>query len=55
MGQLLIDAPPGDHDIRMVFELPAENVAGRVVFAAAVAAAAWLLVAGRRRRGEASA
>ncbi len=30
-GFMLIDAPPGDHDIRLVFELPLENAVGRVV------------------------
>jgi len=48
MGFLLVDAPPGDHEIRVVFELPIENAAGRVVSllaAAALAALAW-------RRGE---
>jgi hypothetical protein len=31
LGQMLIDAPSGDHTIRLVFELPLENLVGRVL------------------------
>jgi hypothetical protein len=36
MNFMLIEAPPGDHDIRVVFELPLENAIGRVVTGASV-------------------
>jgi hypothetical protein len=31
MGMMLVDAPPGDREIRLVFETPLENRVGRVV------------------------
>jgi hypothetical protein len=31
MNFMLIEAPPGEHDIRVVFELPLENVVGRTL------------------------
>jgi hypothetical protein len=31
LGFMLIDAPPGNHDIRLAFETPMENLAGRVL------------------------
>jgi hypothetical protein len=44
MGFMLIDLPPGEHEIRMVFELPLENLVGRIVSALAAAVALMLLV-----------
>ena len=37
LGFMLIEAPPGDQPIRMVFELPFENAAGRVLSLLALA------------------
>ncbi len=31
LNQILIEAPPGEHNIRLVFELPLENLVGRIV------------------------
>jgi hypothetical protein len=31
LGFMRIDAPPGEHDVRLVFELPLENIAGRIL------------------------
>jgi hypothetical protein len=31
MGQMLIEAPPGEHDLRLVFETPLENHIGRIL------------------------
>ncbi len=44
MGFMLIDAPPGEHDIRMVFELPLENFLGRILTGLSIAALALLAV-----------
>jgi hypothetical protein len=43
MGFMLIDAPPGEHSIHLVFETPLENTAGRVVTLASLLVVAWLL------------
>lgn len=54
LGFIRIDAPPGDHDIRLVFELPAENIAGRMLSLIAFGVVALLLFHGiRRSRGAA--
>jgi hypothetical protein len=50
MGQMLIEAPPGEHDLRLVFETPLENRIGRVVSALAALLVVALIVAGRRFR-----
>jgi hypothetical protein len=50
MGQMLIDAPPGEQEIRMQFELPLENLIGRVLTVLAVLSVLALWVAGARRR-----
>ncbi len=42
LGFMLIEAPPGEHDIRVVFELPLENFLGRIVFWTSVVALAAL-------------
>ena len=46
LGQMILDAPPGDHDIRLTFELPNENLLGRL---ASLASAAVLLALVLRR------
>ncbi|MBX5495217.1 MAG: hypothetical protein IRZ15_07760 [Bryobacteraceae bacterium] len=48
---LLIEAPPGDHEIRLEFELPLENAVGRALAVASVALI--LLLAFRGRKGPA--
>jgi hypothetical protein len=48
MNFMLIDAPPGDHEIRVVFELPSENAAGRALTGASLLVIGFLLF--RRRR-----
>jgi hypothetical protein len=52
LGNLWIDTPPGDHIVRLRFELPFENMAGRAITLLALAATAWLfaraLLAARR-------
>ncbi len=50
LGQMLIEAPPGAQDIRLVFELPLENRVGRIVSGVSAAAVVGLLAAGRRRK-----
>jgi hypothetical protein len=51
LGLIVIDAPPGDHDIRLEFPTPAANKIGRVVTVlSAGAMAAFVLVGLRRRR-----
>lgn len=50
MGFLLLDTPPGDHDIRLVFSLPFENAVGRGITALSLAALAALVVLDIRRR-----
>lgn len=50
MGFMLIDAPPGNHDIRLVFETPFENRAGRLATAASGLMVLGLAGLGLRRR-----
>jgi hypothetical protein len=45
-GFMRIDAPPGEHDVRLVFELPLENLLGRILSGATATLAAGLLVLG---------
>jgi hypothetical protein len=54
MGFLLVDAPAGDNEIRLVFETPLENRVGRVVSAGAALVVLGLAGAGLRRRRMAS-
>ena len=51
VGWMLIDAPPGDNEIRLAFGLPFENAAGRVLTALTMAVLAALVMAAARRRG----
>jgi hypothetical protein len=44
-GFMLVDAPPGEQDVRLVFELPWEAIAGRVISALAALLAIVLCVA----------
>ncbi|MGH9631515.1 MAG: hypothetical protein ACRD7E_24685, partial [Bryobacteraceae bacterium] len=48
LGFLLIDAPPGDHQIRLVFGLPFENFVGRIVSAGAAGFVLLCLVTAAR-------
>ena len=50
MGFMLIDAPPGNHDIRLVFETPFENRAGRLATVASGLMILGLAGLGLRRR-----
>ncbi|MDP2997542.1 MAG: hypothetical protein Q8N47_08640, partial [Bryobacterales bacterium] len=50
LGFMLIDAPPGPHDIRLVFETPIENRAGRLATAASGLMILGLAGLGLRRR-----
>ena len=50
MGQILVDAPPGDHDIRLVFERPLENLVGVVLNVLALLISAALVVIAWRRK-----
>ena len=50
MGFMAIDAPPGDHDIRLTFTLPLENAIGRVLTVLASAIIIGLFAAGVRAR-----
>jgi hypothetical protein len=49
LGFMLIDAPPGDHDLRLVFETPLENWVGRVLTALTSLVCLRLLWRGKRR------
>jgi len=51
MGFMLIDVPPGDHTIRMRFEVPLENRIGQALFAVTALAMLALLIRGVRRAG----
>ena len=46
MGFMLIDAPEGEHRIRMLFETPLENRAGQVLFILTGIVIAGLVIAG---------
>jgi hypothetical protein len=50
LGFIRIDAPPGDHDIRLTFTTPAENIVGRVLTLLTMALSAWLAAMGLRSR-----
>ena len=50
VGFMLIDCPPGEREIRLVFELPLENAAGRGLTALTLAALLALAVVDVRRR-----
>jgi hypothetical protein len=49
MGQMLVAAPPGEHEILMRFELPLENLAGRILTVLAALVVLALLVSGTRK------
>lgn len=49
LGFMVIDAPPGTHDIRFEFPLPLSNLIGRVITGMTVLIAAGLLWTGRKR------
>jgi hypothetical protein len=49
LGFMVIDAPPGDHDIRMEFPTPLSNIAGRLVTGLCILLAAGMIWYERRR------
>ncbi|MEO8594025.1 MAG: hypothetical protein ABI759_11950 [Candidatus Solibacter sp.] len=49
MGMMLLDPPPGEHEIVLTFETPLENLIGRLVTLLTLAAVAALFVVGYRR------
>jgi len=49
MGLMLLDTPPGEHDIVLEFVTPLENQVGRVITLLTIAGIAWLFVIGFRR------
>ena len=49
MGQMLLDVPPGDHDLVLEFVTPLENTIGRVVTLLTLAAMAAMIVIDLRR------
>ncbi len=51
LGQMLIEAPAGEHKIDLIFELPRENFYGRITSAISALIVLGLFVAGFRRRG----
>lgn len=54
MGFMRIDAPPGDHDIRLEFRMPLENAAGWIITAWTLIAIGALVFLDRRRQRERS-
>jgi hypothetical protein len=50
MGFMLIDAPPGQHEIQLIFELPLENLVGRGVTILSLAIVGLLLASGVKLR-----
>lgn len=49
LGNMWLDTPPGDHALRVVFELPLENSAGRALTALSLAALACLSTRAKER------
>jgi hypothetical protein len=52
MGFMLVEAPAGNHEVRMVFELPFENKVGRVVTVMSILIAAFLVSKKFLQRGD---
>lgn len=50
MGFMLIDAPPGEHEIRLAFETPLENYAGKVLAGASGLIVLGMIGIGLRRK-----
>ena len=50
MSFMLLDVPPGTHDIRMQFETPLENRVGQILFIPTALTIAGLFIAGFRTR-----
>jgi hypothetical protein len=50
LGQMLVLAPPGQHELLMQFELPLENLLGRIISAAAAFFVLVLLFSGAKGR-----
>ena len=51
LGQMHLLVPPGDVDVRVVFELPKQNIAGRALTGLSLFAVAGLFYLGNRKRG----
>ncbi len=49
MGFMLIETPPGQHNLRIVFETPLENQLGRAVTFLTLCAVFYLLFVMRKR------
>lgn len=54
MGFMVLDAPPGEQQIRVHFDLPLENKVGRGITLVTLCLLAWVCVGGRRRRAPAT-
>src|SRR5262245_22481977 len=52
MSQLLIEAPPGEHDIRLVFEIPRQVKLGRILAVLSVLTVAALVILSMRQKGK---
>jgi uncharacterized membrane protein YfhO len=50
MGFMVVDAPPGDREIRLVFPMPLENRVGWMLTGISLALLAWLLLQRERSR-----
>jgi hypothetical protein len=50
MGFMLLDSPPGNHEIRMIFTVPMEDRAGQVLFVIALLSIGALLVSAHQSK-----
>ena len=50
LGFMVIDAPPGQHEIRLEFPTPFSNIVGRLVTSASLLCVGVLLAVARRRK-----
>ena len=50
LGQMIIDAPPGQHTIELVFETPLENSVGKGITLASCGLVGLLLLSPLRRK-----
>ncbi len=55
IGYMLVDVPPGEHTLRMVFETPLENQVGRALTLATLALGAFLCLSRPRNCGSSKA
>lgn len=54
LGQMLVEVPPGEQEIRLQFEKPLENLVGGIITALSIGTILALFAAGIRRRRRAS-